>query len=155
LRSLALNYADNNPAAIRYQRQRAVRAQCSSSHLREIAELVKRMVDNEDQCSVRSSSYTSSLGSFRSRRNSDASTESVASSFSEGDGFDEEGYPSSDDGNAQETIVEDIDGCDTDLDYRCNTNWLSKRMARCTVAKDVRVRKHHRPRGTMGNIEKR
>lgn len=143
LRSLALSYADNNPAAIRSQRQRAVRDQCSSSHLREISELVQRMIDNEDQCSVSSVNLTPATSTFRSRQNSDATTESVASSLS-GPAFEEEGYASDIDAVAEDAMDDTVDDCGSELDYRRSTDWLAGRMARCSVGKDVRVRKHRR-----------
>lgn len=49
-------FPDCSAATIRRQRQRALRDQCSSTHLEAISALVARMVDNREQCDVTDSS---------------------------------------------------------------------------------------------------
>lgn len=157
LRSLALNFADNKPNAIRQQRQRAVTSQCSAAHLREISELVKRMIDSEDQCSVSSMSLIPSTGTYRSRRHSNATSESVASSVSDlaAFTFEEDSAYASDQALAEDCMDED-DGCgDSNMDYHRTADWLAGRMARCSVGKEVRISKQRRTRGGVCNTDRR
>lgn len=46
------SYSSMSNASLRYQRQRSVRRQCSSTHLKDIRALVAKMVSNGDLCQV-------------------------------------------------------------------------------------------------------
>lgn len=50
------SYADHSAGSIRRQRQRALRSQCSTSHLDAISALVTRMMEKGEQCSIKTAS---------------------------------------------------------------------------------------------------
>jgi len=107
------------------------------------------MVDNEEQCSVNAISLTPSTNSYRSRSDSDATTESVASSSMcdrAAFGFDDETDASYSAGaDAAMGEVEEEEELNPEADYHHTTEWLVGRMAKCSVGKDGRV---HKPRRT-------
>jgi len=98
------------------------------------------MVDNEEQCSVNAISLTPSTNSYRSRSNSDATTESVASSSM----CDRAAFGFDDETDAAMDEVEE-EKLNPEADYHHTTEWLVGRMAKCSVGKDGRV---HKPRRT-------
>lgn len=60
------SYQGASASSIRAQRQKLVRRQCSSSHLKEIRDLVARMVENGELCDIHSSDAASPSASTHS-----------------------------------------------------------------------------------------
>lgn len=129
---LGKSYIGSTPSKRREQRQNGVRMLCDGLHLRNIQEMVEKMVRAEDQCVVVAPPQTMSVGD---------------------DGLpdpqDDEGYSSLEDNTAaaRQGSASSSSSCDVDVQYK--RSWDLSRTG-ASVSKSVKVRKARSRR--MGQV---